>query len=488
MEADLCVVGGGYTGLWTALRAKERDPGRRVVLLEAQRLGWAASGRNGGFCAASLTHGEENGRTRWPAEYPILERLGTENLDGIETTVRDYAMDVDFERTGELSVAVEPHQVEWLRSAAAEGGGRFLTADEVRSEVDSPTYLAGLEGTDTALLHPAKMVHELARVATSLGVEIFEDSHVTGLSSDARVTVRTEAGSVRADRVALGTNVFPSLLRRFRAHTVPVYDYAVVTEPLTAAQRASVGWANRQGMDDAANQFHYYRLTPDDRILFGGYDAVYRFGKRVRASYEQRPSTYRLLTSHLLTTFPQLEGIRVSHRWAGPIDTSTRFCAFFGTGHGGRVAHAAGFTGLGVGATRFAADVLLDLLDGADTERTRLEMVRRRPLPFPPEPLASVGIQATRWSWTGPTTGAAGATPGCGPWTGSASASTPDPPSSRRRCRVEPSTVPGRAVARAGSQYCGRWIATVMARARSRSRWLSPPTSCDQVVTRTSSG
>ncbi|HET6560535.1 MAG TPA: FAD-dependent oxidoreductase [Marmoricola sp.] len=398
-EADLCVVGGGYTGLWTAIRAKERDPGRRVVLLESQRLGWAASGRNGGFCAASLTHGEENARSRWPTEHDVLERLGTENLDGIEKTVRDHGMAVDFERTGELSVAVEPHQVEWLRSAALDGAGRFLTAAEVRAEVDSPTYLAGLEGTDTALLHPAKMVDELGRVASSLGVGLFEGSQVTGLSSDgSAVTVRTGSGSVRADRVALGTNVFPALLRRFRAHTVPVYDYAIVTEPLTSAQRAAVGWRNRQGIDDGANQFHYYRLTPDDRILFGGYDAVYRFGKRVRASYEQRPATYRLLTSHLLTTFPQLEGIRVTHGWAGPIDTSTRFCAFYGLGHGGRVAHAAGFTGLGVGATRFAADVLLDLLAAADTERTRLEMVRKRPLPFPPEPFASAGIQATRWS------------------------------------------------------------------------------------------
>jgi glycine/D-amino acid oxidase-like deaminating enzyme len=397
--ADLCVVGGGYTGLWTAVRAKERDPGRRVVLLEAERLGWAASGRNGGFCAASITHGEENGRSRWPSDYPLLERLGTENLDGIDRTVRDHAMDVDFERVGELSVAVEPHQVEWLRSAAASSGGRFLSSAEGRAEVDSPTYLAGLAGTDTALLHPVKMVDELARVAASLGVELFEGSLVTGLAPDSgQVVVRTPEGSVLADRVALGTNVFPALLRRFRLHTVPVYDYAVVTEPLTAAQRSAVGWRNRQGMDDVANQFHYYRLTPDDRILFGGYDAVYRFGGRVRASYEHRPATYRLLTSHLLTTFPQLEGIRVSHRWAGPIDTSTRFCAFFGQGFSGRVAHAAGFTGLGVGASRFAADVLLDLLDGAVTERTRLEMVRKRPLPFPPEPLASVGIQATRWS------------------------------------------------------------------------------------------
>ncbi len=398
--ADLVVVGGGYTGLWTAVRAKERDPGRRVVLLEARRLGWAASGRNGGFCSESLTHGEDNGRQRWPEEYDVLARLGRENLLGIEKTVARHGMDVDLERTGEISVAVEPHQVAWLQEMAADGHGRLLSREEVRAEVDSPTYLAGYLADDTALVHPVKLVRELGRVASDLGVELFEDSPVTRLDAgrSGPVTVVTDRGSVRADRVALGTNVFPALLRRHRAFTIPVYDYAVMTEPLTAEQKAAIGWGDRQGMDDLANHFHYYRLSADDRILFGGYDAVYRFGKRVRADHEHRPESHRRLVSHLLTTFPQLEGVRVSHRWAGPIDTSTRFCAFYALAKQGRVAHAAGFTGLGVGATRFAADVLLDLLAGERTERTELEMVRRLPVPFPPEPVASVGIQATRWS------------------------------------------------------------------------------------------
>lgn len=400
-DTDLAVVGGGYTGLWAAVRAKQRDPARRVVLLEARTLGWAASGRNGGFCAASLTHGEENGRTRWPEEYATLERLGRANLDGIEKTVSEHVMDVDFERSGELSVAVEPHQVDRLREAAAAGAGRFLTADQTRALVDSPTYLAGLLSDEVALLHPAKMVTELARVAADLGVEIFEGTYAEGLVADAPtgpVTVRTRSGSLRTAAVVSATNVFPALLRRFRPYTVPVYDYAVMTEPLTPAQLAEVGWHGRQGLADVGNQFHYYRLSRDNRILFGGYDAVYRTGKRVRTAYEDRPATTRRLVAHLLTTFPQLEGIRVTHRWAGAIDTSTRFCAFYATALGGRVAHAAGFTGLGVGATRFAADVLLDLLDGKETERTRLEMVRRRPVPFPPEPLATLGINATRRS------------------------------------------------------------------------------------------
>jgi glycine/D-amino acid oxidase-like deaminating enzyme len=196
----------------------------------------------------------------------------------------------------------------------------------------------------------------------------------------------------------LATNVFPSLLKRNRLQTVPVYDYVIATEPLTADQKAAVGWQGRQGIADLANHFHYYRLSADNRIVFGGYDAVYHWGGRVRSAYEERPDTYAKLTSHLLTTFPQLEGIAITHRWAGAIDTCSRFCAFFGLARDDRVAYAAGFTGLGVGASRFAADVLLDLLAGTPTERTELAMVRQRPIPFPPEPFASLGIRLTDWS------------------------------------------------------------------------------------------
>ncbi|UGS26174.1 FAD-binding oxidoreductase [Microbacterium resistens] len=394
VRADLAIVGGGYTGLWTAIRAKERNPERRVVLLEASRVAWAASGRNGGFCESSLTHGHENGFSRWPEEIDRLEELGRENLDGIAATVERYGIRADFERTGQLVVAVEPHQVDWLRE---EDG--FLDEDAVRAEVHSDTYLAGAWDRDgCALVHPAKLGLELARVATQLGVEIHERTLVRGVEGDGSgpLTLVTEHGSVQADAVALGTNVFPSLLRRNRLMTVPVYDYVLMTEPLSNAQLASIGWENRQGLADSANQFHYYRLTADNRILFGGYDAIYHFGGKVRPEYEDRMESHRRLAAHFFTTFPQLEGLRFTHRWAGAIDSCSRFCAFFGTARRDRVAYATGFTGLGVGAARFAADVMLDLLSGEVTERTELRMVREKPIPFPPEPAAAIGINLVR--------------------------------------------------------------------------------------------
>jgi glycine/D-amino acid oxidase-like deaminating enzyme len=393
---DLAVVGGGYTGLWTALLAKREDPAARVVVLEGRRVGWAASGRNGGFCEASLTHGDDNGRSRWPGEFDELQRLGMRNLDEIEQTIAELGLDADFERNGALDVATEPHQVEWLREAAGPDA-TLLDRDAVQALVHSPTYEAGLlRRRDSALVHPAKLARALARACEEAGVEIFERSPVESIGDG--TVLETPTGTLRSTRTALATNVFPSLLRRNRLATVPVYDYVLMTEPLTPSQRASIGWEGRQGIGDSANQFHYYRLTRDDRILFGGYDAVYHYGGRVRSSYEDRPQTFRRLASHFFTTFPQLEGLTFTHRWAGAIDTCSRFCAFFGSARDGRVAYATGYTGLGVAATHFGAQVMLDLLAGRTTERTELEMVRTRPVPFPPEPAASLGIALTRWS------------------------------------------------------------------------------------------
>ncbi|MEU5057931.1 MULTISPECIES: FAD-dependent oxidoreductase [unclassified Streptomyces] len=406
-RCDLLVVGGGYSGLWTALLAKERDPGRDVVLLEGQEVGWAASGRNGGFCAASLTHGVANGLARWPGEIGKLEELGNRNLDAIEDAVARYSIDCDFERTGELDVATEPHQVTELREfhqelteAGLAGGTELLDADATREQVDSPTFLGALyDRRGVAMLHPAKLAWGLKQACLDLGVRVYEHTPALELSSSgAGTAVRTPYGRVFSQHVALGTNVFPSLVKRVRSYTVPVYDYALMTEPLTDDQLASIGWKNRQGLGDSANQFHYFRLSADNRILWGGYDAIYPYGGRVRAEYDHRPETYAKLAGQFFTCFPQLEGVRFSHAWGGAIDTCSRFSAFFGTAHKGRVAYAAGYTGLGVGATRFGADVMLDLLSGERTERTELEMVRTKPLPFPPEPFAYTGIALTKWS------------------------------------------------------------------------------------------
>jgi glycine/D-amino acid oxidase-like deaminating enzyme len=402
-EADLCVVGGGFTGLWAALHAKADDPGRDVVVLEAESAGFGASGRNGGFAIASLTHGIGNGMARFAGEMETLERLAQDNFAGLKADLEHHGIDCDFEETGELTVALEPHEESWLDEEVSVLR-RFghdverLDGPAVRAEIASPLYRGGLwDRTGAAILDPGKLALGLRDAAVRAGVRVFEHTPATSLDEDAdRITVRTSQGRVDARRVLLATAAFRPLVRAIRRYVVPVYDYVLVTEPLSDAQRDAIGWRRRQGVGDAANRFHYYRQTADGRILWGGYDAIYRFRGPVGPELDERDESFARLSQHFFTTFPQLEGLRFTHRWGGAIDTCSRFSVFFGTAHGGRVAYAAGYTGLGVAAARWGARTALDLLDGRTTEATRLRYVRRRPVPFPPEPLRTAVIEATR--------------------------------------------------------------------------------------------
>ncbi|WP_034216054.1 NAD(P)/FAD-dependent oxidoreductase [Actinoplanes subtropicus] len=406
-ETDLLVIGGGYCGLWTALQAKEQNPDRDVVLVESAEIGWAASGRNGGFVEASLTHGPENGRRYFAEDLDVLGGLAAANFRDFHDSLVRHGIDAEYQQGGGLSVATEPHQVEALRRAAVPlpkpglsvgGAGIFYDRDELTELVRSPLYRAGLFRQDgIALVHPAKLVWGLKAACKQWGVRVFEHTPVTALTEQgATVRARTDNGIIRARRVALATNGFPSLLKRNRMLTLPVYDYVLMTEPLTDGQLAEIGWQRPFGISDTSRQFHYYRKTADNRILWGGYDAVYHRGGTINPENDQRPETWARLADHFLRTFPQLGDVRFTHAWGGMIDMSTRLAAFQGVAMGGKVAYSSGFTGLGVAATRFAGAVMLDLLAGRDTPRTRLRMATKRPLPIPPEPLRYPAVQLIR--------------------------------------------------------------------------------------------
>ena len=407
-SCDLCVVGGGYTGLWTAIIAKERDPSADVVLIDAHECGSAASGRNGGFMDASLTHGVGNAMARWPDEIEILEELGRRNLNEIEATIRKYEIDCDYERTGVIEVANKYHPPSYLDEVFQEyelltklgHDAEFLDAEQMQAQVHSPIYTGGLWTKDNcAIVDPARLVWGLKAAAEQLGVRIYEDTKATQLKRDGiGVIVTTPLGAIRAGKIALATNAFKPLLKRLSNFIAPVYDYCMVSEPLTPQQMESIGWRNRQGLSDLANQFHYYRLTSDNRILWGGYDAVYYWGGKVSTENESRPETWAKLSQHFFETFPQLEDVKFTHMWGGVIDTSSRFTVFWGRAMNGRVAYALGYTGLGVAASRFGASVMLDHLYGRRSIAAQTEFVKSRPLPFPPEPFRFVGIQATKWS------------------------------------------------------------------------------------------
>jgi glycine/D-amino acid oxidase-like deaminating enzyme len=400
-SCDLAIVGGGFTGLWTALLAA---PNEDVLVLEGDRCGWGATGRNGGFLDSSLTHGLENGEARWPGEMSRLVELGNDNFDAIRDTLGARGIDAAWEENGFIDVATRDHELEGLVDAA-ERARRYghdvqlLDRAQVRARVDSPTYLGGLltRGGSGALVDPARLAWGLRTAALEDGVRIHEGTRVTGLLREGTgVLLETAGGGVRAARVVLATNAFQPLVRAIARYVIPVYDYVLVSEPLNPARRAAIGWQGREGLADSGNRFHYYRLTADDRILWGGYEAVYHWANGMRPELEQSAAVFNLLAHNFFETFPQLEGLRFTHRWAGAIDTSSRFCVTFGSALGGRAVYAVGYTGLGVGASRFGARVALDLVHGRDTELTRLELVRSRPIPFPPEPLRYAVVQATR--------------------------------------------------------------------------------------------
>lgn len=403
-QCDLVVVGGGLSGLWTALRAKERYPELDVVLFEGDRLASAASGRNGGFMAASVTHGDLNGLDRWPDEFPTLFQMGLDNYAAISESLARYGIECDLEHTGELDVATEEYQVAELRErvevlAAAGVKTEFLDAEATRAVVDSPTYRGGVLDPNVGIVNPARLCWGLAAAAESLGVRIYEHTAVTGMRRDgAAIRVRTFSGEIRTARVALTTAAYQPLLKRINAFVVPVFDHVVVTAPLQPDVRDALGWAGRQGVGDSGNQFHYYRLTADNRVLWGGYDAVYRRGARPGSAVERDDSLSARLVQHLHDTFPVLRETPIEYTWAGAIDTCSRFSAFWGQAFSGQVAYVAGFTGLGVGASRFGAEVLVDLLADERTPRTELAMVRSKPLPFPPEPARQWVIDWTRSS------------------------------------------------------------------------------------------
>jgi glycine/D-amino acid oxidase-like deaminating enzyme len=402
--ADLAIIGGGFTGLWAAIEAKRRDPDRDVVLLEMQSIAFGASGRNGGFIDPSLTHGLENALSRYSQpEVRKLEAIGKRNFAEIESFIRENAIDCDFQKHGVIWGATAPYMLDYIPDVVethrAWGHDAIaLDAGEIRAQVASPFYLGGVWVRDEGgLVDPARLAWGLLRVAIDLGVRVHEHTRVVDVvDAGNRVVVRTGRGSITAECVVHATSAYPGAMKRARRYIAPVYDYVLVSEPLTEAQHAAIGWSERFGLTDGDNQFVYFRMTEDRRILYGGWDAVYHFGGKVHPSLDVRGESFAFLADRFFKTFPQLEGLRFSYKWGGAIDTCSRFAVFFDSSHGGKVVLAAGYTGLGVGASRFGACTALDLVDGIDSERTELELVLKRPIPFPPEPLRSGVIRFTQ--------------------------------------------------------------------------------------------
>ncbi|MCP4327478.1 MAG: FAD-dependent oxidoreductase [Alphaproteobacteria bacterium] len=400
-EADLVIVGGGFTGLWAAVQGKEADPGRDIVLVEAGKVAHGASGRPGGIISTSIMHGLSNAARIFPKDLDVLERLGQENLDGFAATLERHGIDGDIEWNGEMTVAVDPAHLpdlddEYELHKKHGYDVVYLDRAAVQAEIASPLYHGAVWSRQrSGIVHPAKLAWGLRRAAIDLGVRLYEDTPLTGLERDgAAMAVRTHDGLVRAPKVLLATNAFAAGDRRITRRVAAIRDRIIATEPLTEEQLGRIGWVHRQGVYDTRTQLNYTRLTKDNRIIFGGRVGYY-FGNDTDPAADRDIAVYRRLAETFFTTFPQLDDVRFSHAWGGPIALSTRMAVHFQRYHGGRAIWAGGYSGFGVSTSRFGARLGLALLDDPAAPELKLDLATTLPNWIPPEPFRWIGAKIT---------------------------------------------------------------------------------------------
>lgn len=402
---DVLVIGGGFTGLWSAIQLTTRFPYLSVTLVDKSKFAGEATSRNGGFIHATLTHGFENSLQHWPNETDSLVSLGYENLKGIKTFVEQHAIDCDWVDAGELEIAFTDEEVEELRRQVERANQlglnwQFLDRESLQARIQNPKMrAASFDADGVATINPAKLAYGLVSYLHAAGVNLFQDVLINDIRLKNGTCIATHAsGEIRAKNVivATGAHFFAHPMSRMR--TIPIYDYSIVSRVLQREELQALGWDKREGIIDTGNQFHYYRLTPDNRILWGGYAANYHFGNAIKEAFTYPQSEFEQLAEDFFSLFEELQHLDFEYGWGGVIDTCSRFVPFFQKSHSGNVVQAAGFTGLGVATSRFAADVMIDVLFELETKRSTLELVRKKPLPFPPEPLRTLTIWLTRSS------------------------------------------------------------------------------------------
>jgi len=402
-ETEIAVVGAGLTGLWTAIFLKQLEPALDVAVVEQGIAAWGGSGRNAGMLSETVDHSHSLAVQHFgPEEARRLARLGETNVAELTAFLAERGMHCDYEPTGRLMVALTPAHVEEgrrnveLASSLGISTFRLLSAEETRAEVHSPLYLGAVAVAGGGILDPARLTDGLRREAERLGVRVYERSPVAAVEPEgAGVVVRTDRGRLRARRAVLATSAYthhllPGLTFRF----IPLYDYILVSEPLTPAQWEAIGWRGRQGITDGRAFFNYYRPTADGRILWGTSEATYYSGNRVDPSCDHSPRHYESLRASWKRHFPALATLEFPYAWGGAICSTTRLTPFFGRAMGNRVAYGLGFTGHGLGSTRIAGRILAHLALDRAGDLLELALVKKPPFPYPPEPLRSWAVNA----------------------------------------------------------------------------------------------
>ncbi len=400
VTTDVAIIGGGYTGLSAAYHLRSADPSLDVSVLEAETTGFGASGRNAGFVMTlfgdsaglmNALHGREAVRDA----HLYMERAISE----LEDTLREHSLECDYERSGFLKVATSPayvariqKEIEFFQSLGL-GGFQWLDREQTQTRVHSETYLGACYEPRCALINPIKWADALRRLALESGARLYESTKVRGVQREAgRYRLTTDSGSVVADRVVYATNGYTHLLPGLASKQMPAFAYIVVTEKLSDDYCAAIGWAGREGIEDGRNFMHFYRLTPDGRLLVGGGPGLVPYAGSM--DNDNYPAAWMHLERFIGATFPAIGGIKIDYRWGGAFSVTPHSTPQVGTLDGGRAAYAVGCTGHGVAMTHMNGRIIRDLVLGQKTDLTDLWFVNRRSLRLPPEPLRSIAIKA----------------------------------------------------------------------------------------------
>ena len=399
-EADVAIVGAGYTGLWTAYYLARADPSLRIVVLEAEIAGFGASGRNGGWVSGFFS-GPARAylRRSTPAAYRALQRTMFETVDEIAAVLQRHAIEADLLKGGHLSLALGTAQLEHLRHELRAARELGLGAEDLRllgpQELSERLRAAGALGASysphLARVHPAKLLGGLARTLQELGVEIFEQTPVRAIEPRRALTAR---GTVSARWVVQATEGYTASLRGQRRALVPMNSSMVITQPLGAAAWEEIGWEGCEVVGDAAHVYVYLQRTADGRIAIGGRGVPYRFGSRTDGRGDTAAATVAGLRAKLDAMFPAAADAELDHAWSGVLGVPRDWCVSIEADPASGLARAGGYVGEGVAAANLAGRTLCELILGRDSELTRLPWVGRRPRRWEPEPLRWAAIQS----------------------------------------------------------------------------------------------
>jgi glycine/D-amino acid oxidase-like deaminating enzyme len=398
-SVDVAIIGGGFTGLSTAYFLRKVEPALNVAVLEGEVVGFGASGRNGGF--AMTLFGLEPavtamlfGQQRTVEAHRYCER----SVDLVRDLVREHTMQSDWEYPGFLRIATSPgyvhriqHDLELLTKMGITGI-EWIDADKAKAEVNSPLVLGAWWEPRCGLLNPARHVRELKRVAQSVGAIVYEQTPVTEIRKYRKFKLKTPGGSVTADKIVLATNAYSHLIPQLRRKQVPAFTHMVITEPLTPAQLDSIGWKNRQGVEDARNLVHYLRLTIDNRLAIGGSDVSIAYGRDM--DRDLNAATFAQLERDTVRLFPGLKGVGFTHRWGGPVSVPVQMVPAMGRLGDSRAWYSLGCMGHGVAPTHLNGQTLTDLILERKTDLTDIWFVDRGTIPWPPEPLRWIVSEA----------------------------------------------------------------------------------------------